>query len=313
MPSFLRIEKTTKDFLDKNLLLAQSFIENDTKHTSHATTGIQQDTYSLKNKNIALLFEKQSTRTRIVFELAGVELGGYVSFLSSHTTQLANNESIEDTAKFLGIMYDIIVYRGYEYTNLQVLYDYSNIPVINALTNENHPSQALSDIFTIQQHFGTLSNLHLTFIGDTINNVAISLTKICLLYGIHVTLCAPKQYLPSEKLLTIYREFDPTQSLLHFEVDPYVAAKKADIIYTDIWTSMNVSHEQDIRERDFKDYIVNTNIMKNTNNAIFLHCLPAKREKEVSNDVIDSDNSLIWIQAKNKKIIAKSLLLTCIR
>ncbi len=310
MQSFLNITKNIKDFLDENLYIAHNLVDNKREESALDT---HHSPYSLKHKNIVLLFEKLSTRTRIAFELAGVELGAHVSFLSSQTIQLANDESMEDTARLLGAMYDAIVYRGYEYTALHTLHTYSNTAVINALTNENHPSQALSDLFTIQQHFGSNAKLRLTFIGDTINNVAISLTKICLLYGIHITLCAPKKYLPSQQLLDIYSSFDPTQKFLHMETNPHIATKQADIVYTDVWASMNTLHEQNTREQDFKDYAVTPTLMEHTNNAIFLHCLPAKREKEVSNAVIDSDNSLVWVQAKNKKIIAKSLLITCIR
>lgn len=299
MPSFLSITRETKPFLEENLKIAAAVVKDATRWHS-----------ALAQKSVALLFEKASTRTRVAFELAGFELGAHVSFLSFDSLQLSSNESLEDTARVLGTQYSVLVFRGYNSSTLLVLDRYSKAPVINALTNDSHPSQALTDLYTILEHFGSFDGLRLSFIGDAKNNVALSLTKICLLFGIHVTLCAPPGYLPDRNFPGSVWDFD--EKALALTNNPATAAAGADIVYTDTWTSMNQLDEREQREESFRGYQVNFELMQQTNNAVFMHCLPANREKEVSNEVIDSDKSLVWKQAENKKLIAKTLLITCI-
>ncbi len=302
MPSFLTITKESLAFLEENIKLAEKIHESPADFKN-----------LLEKKTVALLFGKPSTRTRIAFELACFELSAHASFLSHSDLHLGKTESIEDTACTLGTLFSALVFRGFSSKVLRTLASYSKIPVINALTDDSHPTQALTDIFTIKEHFNRLEDLNVLFIGDATNNVAHSLTKIALLFGINITLCAPEAYLPTKEHVKKLHEFNVKKSSITLETDPMLASSKADVVYTDVWTSMNQNDEREKREKAFRNYKVTSKLMKNTNKAIFLHCLPAQRGKEVSNEVIDADYSLVWKQARNKKTISKSILITCIR
>ncbi len=232
----------------------------------------------LPNKNIVLLFEKTSTRTRCAFEVAGLDLGMGVTYLDPGSSQMGKKESIADTAKVLGRMYDGIEYRGYDQKIVEELAKNAGVPVWNGLTTEFHPTQMLADVLTVEEKFGHLEGIKLVFMGDARNNVANSLMVVCAKMGMHFVACGPKDLWPNEELVRKCKEIaSTTGATIEMNEDPYIATKNADVIYTDVWVSMGEAQEVwEERIRLLKPYQVNKDIMNNANEgAIFLHCLPS--------------------------------------
>ncbi len=282
----------------------------------------------LEGKNMVLLFEKTSTRTRCAFEVAGYDLGMGVTYLDPGSSQMGKKESIPDTARVLGRMYDAIEYRGFSQTLVEELAKYSGVPVYNGLTDEFHPTQMLADMLTIEENFGYLKGLNFTFMGDARNNVANSLMVVCAKLGLNFTACAPKELFPTEELVTTCRAIAAENGCtitLTDDIDK--GASDADIIYTDIWVSMGEPDSVwEERINLLKKYQVNKELMAKTSaNSIFLHCLPSFHdtrtttgaeiaekfgitEMEVTDEVFESAKSKVFDEAENRMHTIKALV-----
>lgn len=287
----------------------------------------------LPNKNIVLLFEKTSTRTRCAFEVAGLDLGMGVTYLDPGSSQMGKKESIADTAKVLGRMYDGIEYRGYDQKIVEELAKNAGVPVWNGLTTEFHPTQMLADVLTVEEKFGHLEGIKLVFMGDARNNVANSLMVVCAKMGMHFVACGPKDLWPNEELVRKCKEIaSTTGATIEMNEDPSIATKNADVIYTDVWVSMGEAQEVwEERIRLLKPYQVNKDIMNNANEgAIFLHCLPSfhdlnttigkeiyekygLKEMEVTDEVFLSDASLVFEEAENRLHTIKAVIYATMR
>jgi ornithine carbamoyltransferase len=264
-----------------------------------------------KGKTLALLFEKRSTRTRCAFETAFGEEGGHPVFLSTLDIQLGGKESLEDTARVLGRMFNAIQYRGFKQETAEILAKYSGVPVYNGLTDLYHPTQALADILTMQESFGDINGKTLCYIGDGRNNVARSLMVICSKLGVHFTVITPGELNPDDALLkrcAPLAEISGAKITVSAEIS---SIKDADAVYTDVWTSMGEEDQKEERIRVLSPYQVNQAMMDKTGktDSIFLHCLPAVREEEVTSDVLDGKQSRAWDQAENRKHTIKTLML----
>ena len=288
--------------------------------------GIRQD--QLKGKNVVLLFEKDSTRTRCAFEVASYDLGMNTTYLGPTGSQMGKKESIEDTAKVLARMYDGIEYRGFDQEIVENLAKYSDKPVWNGLTNEFHPTQMLADVMTIEESFGHLKGIKLVFMGDARNNVANSLMVISAKMGIHFIACGPKELWPKEELIKECQEIAlTTGGTISTTENVQEASANADAIYTDVWVSMGEPDEV-WKERIslLKPYQVNKDVMNNANpNAIFLHCLPSfhdlnttigkniyekfgLKEMEVTDEVFTSSSSKVFDEAENRLHTIKAVM-----
>lgn len=282
----------------------------------------------LENKNIVLLFEKTSTRTRCAFEVAGRDLGTGVTYLDPGSSQMGKKESIADTARVLGRMYDGIEYRGFSQDIVDELAKYAGVPVWNGLTDQFHPTQMLADLLTMEEKFGRLKGLNFTFMGDARNNMGNSLMVACAKMGINFTACAPKELFPAQWLVDeatkIAEENDCTVRLTE---DVNEGAENADVIYTDIWVSMGEPDEVwDTRIRLLKKYQVNAAIMAKTNpGSVFMHCLPSFHdtkttigtqiaekfgitEMEVTDEVFESKKSIVFDEAENRMHTIKAVI-----
>ena len=286
----------------------------------------------LENKNIVLLFEKTSTRTRCAFEVAGRDLGMGVTYLDPGSSQMGKKESIADTARVLGRMYDGIEYRGFSQDIVDELAKYAGVPVWNGLTDQFHPTQMLADLLTMEEKFGRLKGLNFTFMGDARNNMGNSLMVACAKMGINFTACAPKELFPAQWLVDeatkIAEENDCTVRLTE---DVNEGAENADVIYTDIWVSMGEPDEVwDTRIRLLKKYQVNAAVMAKTNpGSVFMHCLPSFHdtkttigtqiaekfgitEMEVTDEVFESKKSIVFDEAENRMHTIKAVLVATV-
>ena len=290
----------------------------------------------LSDKNVVLLFQKDSTRTRCAFEVGALDLGMGVTFLGPSGSQMGKKESIKDTARVLGRMYDGIEFRGYLQSDVEVLAEFSGVPVWNGLTDQYHPTQILADFLTIQEHFGKLKDIKFAYFGDARNNMGNSLMIGCAKMGMHFMAVAPKALWPQQELIdqcnAIAKE---TGATLSFTEDPLKGSHQADVIYTDVWVSMG--EPKDVwraRINDLHAYQVDQKIMQNAQpKAIFMHCLPAfhgldtevgaqiafefgeeyprvaQGELEVTNDVIESSQSVVFQEAENRMHTIKAIML----
>lgn len=266
-------------------------------------------------KTIALIFEKRSTRTRSSFETAFGEEGGHPVFMSTADIQLGGKESVQDTARVLGRMFSAIEFRGFKQEHVEQLAKYSGIPVINGLTDDFHPTQVLADVMTLKEHFGTLKGLTLCFCGDGRNNMARSLMLICSKLGINFSIYAPKELMPDQEIIEICKPFAAASGAKIAISDSRDVVKGADCLYTDVWVSMGEEALKEERCRLLQPYQVNSGLMKFTgkDNAIFLHCLPAVKEQEVTEEVFESSASLVWDEAENRKHTIKAIMLALIK
>lgn len=267
---------------------------------------------SLAGKCVALLFQKPSTRTRLSFEVGIRHLGAHPIYLNWSDLQVSRGESISDTAKVLGRYVDCIVARVRNHADLEEMARSADVPVINALSDLHHPCQALADYLTLWEKLGRLKGINLTFIGDGASNVCTSLLQGAARLGVNMTVCSPTPYLPSRELVEqARREALETGSSIVLETSPSNAVRNADAIYTDVWVSMGKEHEADVRLSMFPPYQVNSELLSNApSHAIVMHCLPAKRGLEITDDVIDSERSVVWDQAENKLHVQKGLLIS---
>lgn len=262
--------------------------------------------------SIALLFEKRSTRTRCAFETAFGEEGGIPVFLSGADIQLGVKETVEDTARVLGRMFDCIEFRGFKTRHSEILSEYSGIPVYNGLSDDFHPTQVLADLMTIEECFGSLKNKKLVFVGDGRNNVANSLMIGCSKMGVDITIAAPKELFPAKNLEDISRSFaSESGSSVEITDDLEEGVKGADIVYTDVWASMGEESKLASRIKLLEPYQVNSALMAKTGKpSVFMHCLPAVRGNEVAPDIIDGSMSRVWDEAENRKHTIKAVMLT---
>ena len=281
-----------------------------------------------EGKNIALIFEKTSTRTRCSFEVAAYDLGMGVTYLDPTGSQIGNKESIADTARVLGKIYDGIEYRGFGQEIVEDLAKYSGVPVWNGLTNEYHPTQILADFLTIKEKFGKLKGINFVYMGDARYNMGNSLMVGCAKMGLNFTACAPEKYCPNKELINKCKEIaKETGATLKFETDPMVATKGANVIYTDVWVSMgeptNVWEE---RIKELSPYQVNMKLINNADeNVVFMHCLPAFHdlkttvgkeinqkfgipEMEVTDEVFESEYSIVFDEAENRMHTIKAVM-----
>lgn len=263
----------------------------------------------LSGRTLALLFEKPSLRTKVSFEIAIYQLGGYGIYLSPEEVGLGKRESSADVARVLSRYVDGIVARTFSQETLDILASHSSVPVINALSDLEHPCQALSDLFTIYEKKGRLPGLTLAFIGDG-NNVANSLLLSACLVGMNFLLASPSGYYVKEEVLNQGKEFAAlSSSQIRLTSDPYEAAKDADIIYTDVWTSMGQEAEGAKRRLAFSDYQVDNKLLSSAKgDALFMHPLPAHRGEEISADLLDNPRSIVFDQAENRLHLQKALL-----
>lgn len=263
----------------------------------------------LKGKTLAMIFEKSSTRTRVSFEVGMLQLGGHALFLTDRDLQIGRGETISDTAQVLSAYVNGIMIRTFEHEKVEELAAKGSIPVINGLTDSVHPCQALADLLTIQEVKGELKGLKLAYVGDG-NNVAHSLMHACALAGMDISVATPAGYEPCDQVVAETLQIaSMTGSKMEMVHDPHVAVADADVVYNDVWTSMGQENENAKRLKDFAGFQVNANLVAGAkHDYIFMHCLPAHREEEVSAEVIDGPNSVIFHQAGNRLHAQKAIL-----
>jgi len=265
---------------------------------------------ALKGKSIGLIFQKPSNRTRVSFEIGMVQLGGHAIYLGPNEIEMGKRESPKDVAAVLSRYLDGIVARTYRHDDVIELARYATVPVINGLSDRAHPCQALSDIFTVREKFGTFKNITLAYVGDG-NNVLNSLMCAAAKVGLDIRIAAPKGYEPSKGLLETAEVIAvKSGSAVDLTNDPRIAVRGADIIYTDVWVSMGQEKEAKLRLKAFKNFQVNDNLLKLAKKkCLVMHCLPAHRGQEITDSVIDSKNSIIYDQAENRMHVQKAILL----
>lgn len=263
----------------------------------------------LNDKTLALLFQKPSNRTRISFEMAMFHLGGYTLYLNPQEIAMGKREPAKDVACVISRYVDCIVARVFSHDDVLTLMKYSDVPVINGLSDLAHPCQALSDIFTIKEKFGSLKKIKLAYVGDG-NNVLNSLLMAAAKTGLNISMATPSGYEPDRSVIEKSMEIaKKTRSNIELVNDPVQAVKGADVVYTDVWISMGQESEREKRMKDFQGYQVNETLLKNTGKeTLIMHCLPAHRGEEVS-DIVDSKNSIIYDQAENRMHVQKAVLL----
>ncbi|MBE5938588.1 MAG: ornithine carbamoyltransferase [Lachnospiraceae bacterium] len=281
-----------------------------------------------KGKSIALIFEKTSTRTRCSFEIAAYDLGMHATYLDPSSSQIGKKESIADTARVLGRMFDGIEYRGYGQEKVEALAKYSGVPVWNGLTNEFHPTQLLADMLTIKEHFGRIKGIRFVYMGDARYNMGNSIMIACAKMGMHFTACTSKKYYPDPELVKKCEEFcKESGGSITFTEDVTEGTKDADVIYTDVWVSMGEAPEVwEERINDLLPYRVTSEVMKNAGEgAVFMHCLPAfhdlntgvgkeikakfgLNEMEVTDEVFESSQSVVFDEAENRMHTIKAVM-----
>ena len=261
-----------------------------------------------KNKVLGLIFDKSSTRTRVSFQVAMSRLGGTTIDLNPQTSQIGRGEPIKDTARVLSRYCDLIAIRTFDHSDLEEYAKWSTKPVINALTDLEHPCQALADFLTIKEEFLDFKDVVLTFIGDG-NNVANSLILCGALLGVEVRIACPKGYEPNDLVINKAKKIYKNKNLLKITNDPITAVRGANVLYTDVWSSMGEENQKEIKDKDFFGFTIDQNLVRNADkDAIILHCLPAYRDKEITDAVIESDKSRIFEQAENRLHVQQALL-----
>ena len=316
---FLKLLDFSSEEIEKLINLAE-------KLKYEKKNGIAHDVY--KGKNIALIFEKTSTRTRCSFEVAAYDLGMHVTYLDPTGSQIGKKESIADTARVLSSIYDGIEYRGYGQEIVEELAKYSKVPVWNGLTNEFHPTQILADFLTIKEHFGKLKGINFVYMGDARYNMGNSLMVGCAKMGLNFTACAPEKYFPNKELIETCQEIaKETGATIKFEINPDKAVVGADVICTDVWVSMGEPVEiWQERINDLSPYQVNKELMqKASKNAVFMHCLPSYHDlktvvgkemgekfgrdaMEVTDEVFESEASIVFEEAENRMHTIKAVM-----
>ena len=256
----------------------------------------------LKNKVLGMIFEKSSTRTRVSFESAMIQFGGGSIFLSPNDTQLGRGEPVEDSARVISSMVDAVMIRTFEHSKVETFAKYSSVPVINALTDDYHPCQLLADIQTYVEHRGSIKGKTVTWVGDG-NNMCHSYINAAEQFGFNLNIATPVGYEPDADIVS------NSKAQINLYSDTLSAVKGVDLVVTDVWASMGQEEEQRKREQAFADFQVNKEVMALANDdALFMHCLPAHRDEEVTSDVIDGEQSVVWDEAENRLHAQKALL-----
>ncbi|MDL2264355.1 ornithine carbamoyltransferase [Synergistaceae bacterium OttesenSCG-928-I11] len=271
----------------------------------------------LKGRNIALIFEKPSTRTRCAFTVAAIDEGAHPEYLSKNDIHLGAKEDTKDTARVLGRMFDGIQFRGFAHSTVEELAKYAGVPVWNGLTDQFHPTQILADMLTVKEHLGSLKGRKFVFIGDARNNMGNSLMIGCAKLGLHYVGCAPKALDPDPKLVAECKKMAEqyqTGATISLISDPKKAVKDADVIYTDVWYSMGEEDKAAERKKMLKPYQVNMDLFKATGNkeTIFMHCLPAVKGNEVTDDVFEHPRSVVFDEAENRMHTIKAVMVATI-
>ncbi len=296
---------TLKDFTAEEIL---GLIDLAADLKAKKKQGITGD--SLKGKNIALIFEKPSTRTRSAFTVGCLDEGGHPEYMSREDIQLGHKESVEDTARVLGRIFDGIQFRGFKQETVEKLAEYSGVPVWNGLTDEYHPTQILADFLTMKEQFGYIKGLKLVFVGDGRNNMANSLMIGSAKVGVHFTILAPKSLWPQQELVDLCREYAKESGSVIEISDDLSAVKDADAVYTDVWCSMGEEDKAAERVALLRPYQVNQELMDKTGkeSTIFLHCLPAVKGNEVSEEIFDKFADVVFDEAENRMHTIKAVM-----
>jgi len=322
--SFLKLKDFTPEEITYLIDLSAELKEKKRKGIHHE---------ELKGKNIALIFEKTSTRTRCSFEVAAFDLGMHVTYLDPSGSQIGKKESIPDTARVLGRMFDGIEYRGFGQEIVEELAEYAKVPVWNGLTNEFHPTQMIADMLTIKERFGHLKGIKLVYMGDARYNMGNSLMVACAKLGMHFVACTTKAYFPDSELVAYCKDIaGETGGSVTLTEDVAEGTKDADVIYTDVWVSMGEPEEVwEERIHALMPYQVNARVMENAKDTgIFMHCLPAFHdlkttigkqvyekfglsELEVTDDVFESDRSVVFEEAENRMHTIKAVMLATLK
>ena len=299
----------------KRDLLSMVDVEKDLVGILELATGIKNRTKAgescepLRGKSLAMIFEKSSTRTRVSFEVGMTQLGGHALFLSPNDLQIGRGETTADTARVLSRYVDGILYRAYKNETVRELARHATVPVINGLDDREHPCQIITDLLTIQEHRGTLKGLKLAYVGDG-NNVCNSLLLGCAEVGMHMTAGVPKGYEPDPRLLSEARRISMvTECSIAVVHDPVEAVRKADVVYTDVWVSMGMEKEREERERIFLPFQINGKLLEAAkDDAVVMHCLPAHRGLEITDQVVDGPQSIVFDEAENRLHAQKAVL-----
>ncbi len=296
----------------KDFLSSLDLSKEEVFHILELAQNFKNKRLNLKNKDkvLGLIFDKSSTRTRVSFQVAMSRLGGTTIDLNPNTSQIGRGEPIKDTARVLSKYCDVLAIRTFNQSNLEEYAEWSSKPVINALTDLEHPCQALADFMTIKEEFVDFKNLVITFIGDG-NNVANSLILCGALLNTEVRIACPKGYEPNPWIIKKAREVYKNKNLLKITNDPSSAVLGANVLYTDVWSSMGEENQKEKKDKDFNGFTIDGNLLSKANkDAIVLHCLPAYRSKEITDEVIESKKSRIFEQAENR-MHAQQALLSC--
>ncbi len=258
----------------------------------------------LEGQTLAMLFQQPSTRTRVSFETGMTQLGGHALFLSPDDLQLGNGEPIKDTARALSLYVDSVMVRMLDHDDLVEFAEYATVPVVNGLTDAAHPCQTLADLLTIREHRGDLNDVSAAWVGDG-NNVAQSFALGCALTGIDLTVATPEGYGIDEDVVERAADLGGKPTVT---TDPVEAVADADVVYTDVWISMGQEDERDVRMDDFDGFQLSDELLADADDPIVMHCLPAHRGEEVTDDVIESDSAVVWDQAENRLHAQKGLM-----
>ncbi|MFB0500788.1 MAG: ornithine carbamoyltransferase [Candidatus Hadarchaeaceae archaeon] len=301
----------------KHLLSMQDLSSSEIKAILDEAAGLKEKLQKreshelLKGKTLGMIFEKPSLRTRVTFETGMTQLGGHAIYLAPADIQLGERESVPDVARNLSRWVDVVMARLFKHDIIVELARYSSVPVINGLTNLHHPCQTLSDLLTIREHKGKLNGLKIAWIGDG-NNVCNSLLLGCTLVGTNISVACPRGYEPPADIVKQARaNAKKSGAKVELTTDPKKAVDGADVIYTDVWVSMGQEKEARERMKAFKDYQVNAQLLKGAKpDSIVMHCLPAHRGQEITDDVIDGPHSVVWDQAENRMHAQKALLVS---
>jgi len=309
------MEEITMSLKGKDLLSVKDLSKDDVYEIFNLTKELKAkqkqgvEHHLLKGKTLGMIFQKSSTRTRVSFEVGMWQLGGMALFLSANDLQIGRGEPVKDTARVLARYLDGIMIRTFSHAEVEELAHYADIPIINGLTDLLHPCQALTDLFTALEIKGDLAGRKLTYIGDG-NNVANALLHTCAKVGMDVTIACPEGYRPDAKMLA---EAEADAALSGAKVlvisDPQAAVKGADVLYTDVWASMGMEAEKARREKDFAGYQINSALLKLAKpDAVVMHCLPAHRGEEITDEVIESPQSVVIDEAENRLHVQKAIM-----
>ena len=296
--------------VNKNFLSSLDMTYEEVNHILELAKNFKNKSLEIdfKDKVLGLIFDKSSTRTRVSFQVAMSRLGGTTIDLNPNTSQIGRGEPIKDTARVLSRYCDVLAIRTFNQSEIEEYAKWSSKPVINALTDIEHPCQALADYMTIKEEFGDFEKVVLTFIGDG-NNVANSLILCGALLGVEVRIACPRGYEPNPVVIDKANLLSKKDNFLRITNDPYSAVSGANVLYTDVWSSMGEENKKEDKDKDFKGFTIDSDLVEKANkDAIILHCLPAYRSKEITDEVIDSKSSRIFDQAENRLHAQQALL-----